>query len=512
MNPAILLAVLLIYFLPLVLGGLSSSAITRGDFPEDFVFGSGTSAYQYEGAALEDGRALTLWDIFTHDGKPGGGTGDVASDGYHKYKEDIKLLYNTGIEAYRLSLSWSRLLPGGRGTVNPKAVEYYNNVINELLKYGIPPHVTLHHMDLPLVFEQEYGGWLSPKIIDDFKEYADVCFREFGDRVTHWTTITEPNIYAMDSYDNGRFPPNRCSYPFGKTCKEGNSTTEPYIGAHNMILSHAAAVKLYRTKYQAIQKGKIGFNVYTIWSYPLTNSTEDKVATKRVLDFMPGWIISPMVFGDYPEIMRKNAGSRLPSFTESESKEVKGSFDFLAINYYFSIFVADNPNASKMAVRDINADMFAKFTVFEDDKPIPQLLPPGRIPNKPLGLLKMLKHIKTTYGNPPIYIHENGCGLGESDTLNDTWRITYIGDHIGSIHKALRDGSDVRGYFTWSFLDVFELLAGYKSRFGLYHVDFASKELTRVPKLSAQWYSDFLKNARSIKIRKVGRKAAAHQI
>ncbi|EHA8589894.1 putative Beta-glucosidase 21 [Cocos nucifera] len=231
--------------------GRSTLQYGREDFPQDFVFGAGTSAYQVEGAAAGDGRSPCIWDTFTHAGRmPDKSTGDVASDGYHKYEEDVKLMTETGLEAYRFSISWSRLLPNGRGALNPKGLDFYNNLINDLLKHGIQPHVTLYHLDLPQVLEDEYGGWLSPKIADDFTAYAEVCFREFGDRVSHWTTITEPNVMAIASYDTGTFPPGRCSYPFGINCTAGNSTTEPYIAVHNVLLAHASAVKLYRTKYQ----------------------------------------------------------------------------------------------------------------------------------------------------------------------------------------------------------------------------------------------------------------------
>ncbi|KAL0923983.1 hypothetical protein M5K25_004778 [Dendrobium thyrsiflorum] len=262
---------------------------TREDFPSDFVFGAGTSAFQYEGAWAEDGRTPSIWDTFTHAGLVGESITDVASDGYHKYKGDITLMSDTGLEAYRLSISWPRLLPKGRGPVNPKGLEYYNKVIDVLIKHGIQPHITLHHLDIPQVLQDEYGGWLSRKFIDDFKELADVCFREFGDRVSYWTTMNEPNINAMSSFDYGYFPPNRCSLPFGDNCTRGNSTVEPYSAAHNMILAHSAVVELYRQKYQAIQKGQIGINIYSIWFTPLTSSTEDAFATKTTLDFILGW-------------------------------------------------------------------------------------------------------------------------------------------------------------------------------------------------------------------------------
>ncbi|KAI0510360.1 hypothetical protein KFK09_010961 [Dendrobium nobile] len=476
---------------------------SRDDFPSDFVFGAGTSAFQYEGALAEDGRTPSIWDYSIYEGQNSEvTTPDIASDGYHKYKEDIELMSITGLEAYRFSISWSRLLSSGRGAVNQKGLAYYNNVINELVKHGIQPHVSLHHLDLPKVLQDEYGGWLSPRIIDDFKGFANVCFREFGDRVFHWTTMAEPNINAIASFDNGVFPPHRCSYPFGYNCREGNSAVEPYAAAHNMLLAHAAVVKLYRTRYQPIQKGKIGINLYATWFSPLTNSIQDSMASKRAMDFTIGWFMSPLIFGDYPEIMRKNAGSRLPTFSETESQEVRSAFDFIGINYYFASFVVDNSDRPKTGFRDANADMFVKFTGSKDETPIDQFIPPGYIPNKPKGLLKMLKYLKDSYGNPPIYIQENGCGLGVKDVLNDTDRISFLSGYIGSTLEAIRNGSDVRGYSVWSFLDIFELLDGYKSSFGLYHVNFKDNERQRVPKLSAYWYSNFLKHGSVIKIEK----------
>ncbi|XP_038980495.1 beta-glucosidase 22-like [Phoenix dactylifera] len=492
-------------------GGQSALHYSRDDFPPDFVFGAGTSAYQVEGAAAEDGRSPCIWDTFTHAGKmPDKSTGDVASDGYHKYKEDVKLMTDTGLEAYKFSISWSRLLPNGRGAVNPKGLEFYNNLINELLKHGIQPHASLYHLDLPQVLEDEYGGWLSPKIVDDFTAYADVCFREFGDRVSHWTTIIEPNIMAIAAYDSGTFPPNRCSYPFGINCTAGNSSVEPYIVAHHALLAHASAVTLYRTKYQVMQKGWIGLNVYTFWAYPFTNSTADVQAAQRSLDFMIGWIINPLVFGDYPEVMKKNAGSRLPSFNKDQSKQVKGSFDFVGLNHYFSAYVSDNSNGSRTDLRDYNADIFAKFTVSKNITPTDQLIPVPA-PADPQGLQYMLEYLKEAYGNPPIYIQENGYGVGIfNDTIHDTARIDFLSGFIGSTLDAVRNGSDVRGYFVWSFLDVFELLAGYRSRFGLYFVDFDDEKRERVPKLSAFWYSNFLKKKQDMNIERTGLNATSH--
>ncbi|XP_020676273.1 beta-glucosidase 2-like [Dendrobium catenatum] len=497
-TPIVLRLMLLVFCEFALLVGLKAiSQYSRDDFPSEFIFGAGTSAYQYEGAAAEEGRTPSIWDTYAHEGNmKDGSTGDVASDGYHKYKEDIKLMSDTGLQAYRFSISWSRLIPKGRGEVNSQGIEYYNNVIDELIKNGIQPHVTLHHYDLPQVLQDEYGGWLSPKIIDDFKEFADVCFREFGDRVSYWTTFNEANVIALYAYDYGVMPPKRCSYPFGVDCVGGNSTTEPYIVAHNIILSHSAVVELYRRRYQAKQKGKIGINLWTLWCYPLHELASDEVAAKRAIEFLIGWFLNPIMFGDYPEIMKVFAGSRLPSFSKSESQQVKGAFDFLGINYYFSLFVTNNFNALNTNLRDFSADMFANFTGSTNQSGMKDYQPLN-LPVNPRGLTELLKYFKEKYGNPPLYIQENGYGVEGEDKLKDMERVSYLSGFIGCSLEALRNGSDLRGYFVWSFVDLFELMAGYQLRIGLYHVDF-DKDRERVPKLSAYWYSQFLKNGKLV--------------
>ncbi|KAG5567727.1 hypothetical protein RHGRI_003052 [Rhododendron griersonianum] len=433
---------------------LCAEEFSRNDFPPDFVFGSGTSAYQVEGAAFEDGRTPSIWDTFAHDGNVHGDTGDIACDGYHKYKEDIQLMVETGLEAYRFSIAWSRLIPNGRGPVNPKGMEYYNNFIDELIRNGIQPHVTLVHSDLPQALEDEYGGWISRKVVKDFTAYADVCFREFGDRILHWSTFNEANIFVLGGYDVGITPPSRCSPPFGApNCSKGNSSSEPYIAAHNILLAHASAASLYKNKYQVL-------------------------------------FVNPLVFGDYPNIVKKNAGTRIPAFTNLESQQIKGSFDFLGLNHYATLYIKDNPNKLKMDIRDFNADMAADMIPMHGDTP------PDQFPITPSGLVGVLEYFKQVYGNPPIYIHENGQQTRRNSTLDDMPRVNYLCGFIGGLLDALRNGSNSRGYFTWSFLDVFELLDGYNSAFGLYYVDFDDKDLKRYPKRSAHWYSNFLKGMR----------------
>uniref|UniRef100_A0A0E0N3Z8 4-hydroxy-7-methoxy-3-oxo-3,4-dihydro-2H-1,4-benzoxazin-2-yl glucosidebeta-D-glucosidase n=1 Tax=Oryza rufipogon TaxID=4529 RepID=A0A0E0N3Z8_ORYRU len=379
---------------------------TRSDFPRDFVFGAATSAYQYEGAAAEDGRSPTIWDTFAH--------------------ED------------------------GRGAVNQEGLKYYNNVIDELAKRGIQPHIMLCHLDLPQALEDEYDGWLSPRIVDDFTAYADVCFREFGDRVLHWTTLAEPNIAALGGYDTGVLSPGHCSDPFGLTeCTVGNSTVEPYIAAHNMILTHAAVVRLYREKYQALQKGIVGINMFSLWSYPLTNSIADLQAAQRYKDFSYG--------------------------CQVQTELMKGAIDFIGINHYYSAYVNYRPLVE----------------VYKTDPPT-EKYEPTEYPNDPKGLQLALEYLRESYGDFPFYIEENGKG-STNDSLDDPDRVDYIKGYIGGVLDAIRNGVDVRGYFVWSFVDVFELLEGYQSRFGLYRVDFDDGARPRRARRSARWYSDFLK-------------------
>ncbi|CAN6468856.1 unnamed protein product [Victoria cruziana] len=395
-----------------------------------------------------------------------------------------------GLEAYRLSISWSRLIPGGRGAVNPKGLQYYNNLINELVANGIQPHVTLHHLDHPQALEDEYGGWLSLKIVEDFTAYADVCFREFGDRVTYWGTMNEANIFAVGGYDIGGIAPGRCSAPYGN-CTAGNSSVEPYIVVHHELLAHAAVSQLYREKYKAKQNGWIGINVYAFWLTPYSNSTEDVAATERARDFMFGWILHPLVHGDYPESMKKEVGSRLPVFTRTQMNRVKGSTDFIGLNHYSTMYVKHQPNKPDFTQRDWGTDMSAQLIWVDGNSSSEYSL--FNQPVVPWGLKCALDYLKTAYNNLPVFIHENGLGTPPDVGPNDTKRVDYLSAYIASLLGAVRNGSNARGYFVWSLLDVFEVLTGYEVRFGLYKVDFNDKALTRSPKFSAHWYSNFLK-------------------
>ncbi|BAF15218.2 Os04g0513700 [Oryza sativa Japonica Group] len=267
--------------------------LRRDDFPVGFLFGAATSAYQLF-------RFVTAGRISDRR------NGDVADDHYHRYTEDVEILHNLGVNSYRFSISWARILPRGRfGGVNSAGIAFYNRLIDALLQKGNPsdrsdsdiyrsyswsiqPFVTLNHFDIPQELEIRYGGWLGAGIREEFGYYSDVCFKAFGDRVRFWTTFNEPNLITKFQFMLGAYPPNRCSPPFG-SCNSGDSRREPYTAAHNILLSHAAAVHNYKTNYQAKQGGSIGIVVAMKWYEPLTNSTEDVRAARRALAFEVDW-------------------------------------------------------------------------------------------------------------------------------------------------------------------------------------------------------------------------------
>ncbi|CAF2113634.1 unnamed protein product [Brassica napus] len=444
-----------------------------------------TVTRHWEGAVDEDGRTPSVWDTFSHSDNKG--NGDIACDGYHKYKEDVKLMAEMGLEAFRFSISWSRLIPNGRGQINPKGLLFYKNLIKELRNHGIEPHVTLYHYDLPQVLEDEYGGWIDRKIIEDFTSFADVCFREFGDDVKLWTTINEANIFAIGAYSEGFLPPGHCSTNEFVNCSTGNSSTEPYLAGHNILLAHASASKLYRLKYKSKQRGSVGLSIYAYGLVPYTDSKEDEIATQRSKDFFYGWLLKPVVFGDYPDEMKRILGSRLPVFSNEESELVKGSSDFLGIIHYTTVYIANITPAP--SVLPSNQEFFTDMgvdTIFIGNSSF------FKWDAIPWGFEGVLESLKQSYNNPPIYILENGLPLEHDSTLQDTPRVEYIQSYIGAMLNAIKNGSDTRGYFFWSVIDLYELLAGYKLSYGLYYVNFSDPGLKRSPKLSASWYTGFL--------------------
>ncbi|XP_024020696.1 beta-glucosidase 12-like isoform X3 [Morus notabilis] len=427
--------------------------LSRESFPPNFIFGTSSSAYQYEGAA--NGRGPHIWDTFTatqpekildHT------TGAIGAGFYYHYKEDIDLLKEIGFDSFRFSISWTRILPRGKisGGVNKEGVQFYNNLIDELLSKGLTLFVTLFHWDCPQVLEDEYGGFLSPNIVNDYRDYVNFCFKEFGDRVKNWITFNEPNIFASYGYDLGLHAPGRCS-KYAGNCMAGNSAIEPYVVLHHILLAHATAVKLYREKYQVPQNGKIGINIESQWYVPKFDTPNSYKAASTALDFMLGWTLNPIIHGDYPRTMRSLVKSRLPKFTEDESKLLKGSLDFIGLSYYTAFYAEESTTKSSGTNLSYTSD----------------------------------SHVVLT--GVGIY-----SGATLEDALNDSSRISYHRDHLSYLLKAIKAGANVKGYYAWSLLDNFEWESGYAIRFGMTYVDFKNK-LQRHMKNSAFWFKKFLK-------------------
>lgn len=415
-----------------------------------------------------------------------------------------------GIQSYRFSISWSRLIPGGEGEVNEEGAAFYSELIDALLEHGITPWVCLCHWDIPLALEQDFGGWLGPKarVQEAFGAYARVCFRRFGQRVKHWITINEPWGAAVLGYLFGEIAPGR----------SGAGGSEPYLAAHNMLLAHAEAVRIYRCEFLEDQQGQLGLTLSTNWHRPSdATSPQDQQAAQAAMDFWLGWFADPIYFGDYPARMRAICGSRLPEFSEEESALLKGSADFFGINNYSTNLVRAPPASRALRallrlyetatvgpgfVADVGRTGFAK-----DDESWERTDMGWAI--VPWGLRDLLLYLQRRYAPPGgIYVTENGAALEPSlsedlddqpgaleprpglfdegssaedfaeATFDDPQRVRFLRAHLAAVHEAVLGGADVRGYFVWSLLDNFEWTYGYTRRFGLVRVDFETQERT----------------------------------
>ncbi|KAK4491552.1 hypothetical protein RD792_002304 [Penstemon davidsonii] len=362
---------------------------------------------------------------------------------------------------------------------------------------GIEPFVTILHFDVPQALEDSYGGFLSSRIVDDFVDFAKLLFHQFGDRVKYWITINEPWTFSIYGYEFGWFAPGRCSN--SHDCTAGNSATESYIVMHNQLLAHTAVVNLYRNKYQALQEGRIGISLASYWFEPYDETNLNRQAKDRALDFMIGWIMEPLTVGKYPESMRVVVGHRLPQFTQEQMNKMKGSFDFIGINYYGAIYAFNKVNFSSFS---FPMDSKVDVTGERNGKPIgKQGRNSSRIYIYPKGLREIVKYIKQKYNDPLIYITENGLDedtnatLEVADGIKDEMRKDYIRDHLCCLRESIKkDGVNVKGYFVWSLMDNFEWASGFSVRFGLNYVDFKDNSLKRYPKESALWFKTFLRN------------------
>ncbi|KAF9476097.1 beta-glucosidase [Pholiota conissans] len=470
-----------------------ASAPTR-KLPKNFLWGFATASFQIEGSADVDGRGKSIWDDFakipgkTLDGKDG----DVATDSYRLWKEDVALLAEYGVKSYRFSLSWSRIIPlGGRNDpVNPKGIEFYNKFIDALLENGITPFVTLYHWDLPQALHDRYNGWLNrEEITKDYVNYARVCFEAFGDRVKHWLTVNEPWCVAILGYGRGVFAPGRSSDR--ERSSAGDSSTEPWIVGHSVIYAHANAVKMYREEFKPTQKGQIGITLNGDWAMPYDDNQANIDAAQHALDFAIGWFADAIYLGFYPPYMREVLGNRMPDFTPDEWALVKGSSDFYGMNTYTT-------NLCKAGGDDEfqgNVDYTFRRP---DGTELGNQAHSAWLQDYPEGFRSLLNYIWKRY-KLPIYVTENGFAVkGENDmpleqALADNERVHYFQGTTWSLIQAIHDdGVDIRSYFPWSFLDNFEWADGYSTRFGVTYVDYETQK--RYPKASARWLIKWFKD------------------
>jgi beta-glucosidase len=432
-------------------------------FPPGFVFGTATAAYQIEGAVTEDGRGPSVWDTFCHtpDTIAGGDTGDVACDSYHRYGEDVRLMAGLGVQGYRFSISWPRVLPTGSGPVNQAGLDYYRRLVDELREAGIEPAATLFHWDLPQAL-QDAGGWLSRDTAARFADYASVVAGALGDRVGRWITLNEPVVVTWNGHIEGTHAPG---------LKLG---TGAFPVAHHQLLGHGLAVAALRAATASVPVGIT--NNYGP-CHPASQSDAD-VAAAAFRDALHNRLYTdPVLLGRYPDSLLELAGDTV---RPGDLPAISAPLDFLGVNYYFPELVRADPSAI--------------FGMAPVDWPDPARTAFGW-PVVPAGLTETLTSLRDRYpGLPPMYVTENGAAyddvVGPDGAVHDKDRMSYLDGHLRAVRAAIDAGVDVRGYYCWSLLDNFEWAEGFSKRFGLVHVDFDS--LARTPKDSYGWFHDLI--------------------
>ncbi|XP_044732201.1 myrosinase 1-like [Chrysoperla carnea] len=466
---------------------VSGTLVSRSvNFPKDFIFGVTTSASQIEGAWNESGKGESNVDYRTHfcpESIKDHSTVDIACDSYHKVNEDLKIIRELGVQSYRFSLSWARILPDGFSNhINNDAIRYYNELINGLIRYNITPLVTIFHFDYPECLH-EIGDWTNTNIIEFYVDYARVVFETFGDRVKHWITFNEPHIL--------------CTYIKVKKSTVIFEGLEPYLCAYTILIAHAKTYNMYKNDFFVNQKGKIGVAYDMGWLEPKTNSKEDIEAAKRGYEFQVGLYANAIYSkdGDFPAIVKERVAymsarqnlskSRLPKLTSEEIKYIRGTADFLAINHYKTSLTSEPTNDSSTEISYV-----VDTHVTEENDPS---WPTGENgwPNVPWGMYKLLVYIRDAYGNPTVYITENGF---TENSLQDNGRINFLQGYIESVSNAIAVGCNVVGYYVWSLMDNFEFSSGYTVHFGLYQTNFTDPNRTRTPRASAIWYRNCIKN------------------
>ena len=440
---------------------------TNFRFSDEFVWGAATASYQIEGSPLADGAGPSIWHRFSH--TPGltvnGDTGDVACDHYRRYAGDVALMRELGLNAYRFSISWSRVLPDGTGRVNEPGLDFYRRLVDELRKNGIRPMATLYHWDLPAALDDR-GGWLNRDIADWFAEYASVMYRALDGGVEWWATLNEPWVVTDGGYLHGTLAPGH------------RSLFETPVASHNLLRAHGRAVQAYR----AVGKHAIGLVVNLEPKVPASDSGDDLAALRRADAYMNRQYLDPVFRGAYPEEMADMFGEAWPDFPAADFDDIRTPVDFIGINYYKrGITKADPKTIVERATRIDDRTSIYTETGWEVHAP---------------GLTDILTWFRDRYGAMPVYITENGAAFYDpptaiTDPVEDPLRVHYLREHLAALQRAIDSGVDVRGYFVWSLLDNLEWSLGYTKRFGIIHVDFATQK--RTLKRSALFYRDVIR-------------------
>jgi beta-glucosidase len=433
-------------------------------FPADFVWGASTAAYQIEGAAEEDGKGPSIWDTFVR--RPGvvrnGHTGAVACDHYHRFEDDVALMRRLGLDAYRFSISWPRVLPTGAGRVEPRGLDFYDRLVDALLDAGIEPTPTLFHWDLPQALEDQ-GGWLARDTAYRFAEYAAVAAERLGDRVRRWITLNEPFVHMSFGYGFGVHAPGRALL------------LDALPVAHHQLLGHGLAVAAIRAAAPGAQV-LIANNCSPVRLRPDAGSEADRRAAEAYDTLHNRLFNDPLLTGGYPDLSAY--GQTDPGWggivRDDDLKVIAAPLDGLGINYYNPSWVTAPADPSSGLPFDL-AEPQEAYPRTAFDWPV-----------VPDGLTELLVGLKARYGEalPPVWITENGCS--EPAGVDDRARIDYLAGHVDAVARARAQGVDVRGYFTWSLLDNFEWAEGYHQRFGLVEVDFTTQ--ARTPRASFEWY------------------------
>jgi beta-glucosidase len=440
-----------------------SSQLTKS-FPADFVWGAATASYQIEGAANEDGRGESVWDRFC--ATPGkvrnGDTGAVACDFYHRYSDDIALMRELGIDAFRFSVAWPRVLPAGRGKVNAKGLDFYDKLVDELLANGIAPYVTLFHWDTPQALEDD-GGWPARSIVGAFEEYVEAISGRLGDRVGHWITHNEPWVVAWVGHGWGHHAPGR------------ESDSDALATAHHLLLSHGRAVEILRRN---SPNAEVGITLNLDNPYAASDSPEDVAAARWVDGLHNRWFLDPIFTGAYPEDMLEAWAEIMPAVHDGDMETIAAPIDFLGVNNYTSPLVAADDNGGRSQIvrrNDVDRTDMGWEVV-------------------PEGLRDLLVRLDRDYSPKAIYVTENGAAYpdvrGHDGSVSDPERQSYLDRYLAGAAAAVSQGVPLRGYFAWSLLDNFEWAWGYWKRFGLVFVEYSTLE--RVPKGSFYWYRDFI--------------------